>query len=177
MVSELDLDRAFANKLATSRSFCAWILRQTKFADCAGDAVLLDKQQAEAKPRKKPENWWRHWWCELDGAGSETDIFAVFGFSGSARRIALHIEDKPPHGRFTKDQPKNYRRRGDFMRGKAQYMDYSDFETILLAPDAFLADHRDVISHFDRCITYESVAAEIPIFGASLANARAKKGR
>jgi len=114
---------------------------------------------------------------KLDGAGSETDIFAVFGFGGSARRIALHIEDKPLHGRFTMDQPKNYRRRGEFMKGKTQYMNYSDFETVLLAPDAFIADHHDVISHFDRRITYESVAAEIPIFGASLADARAKKGR
>jgi len=159
--------------LASSREFCIWVLGQTKFADRSREAILLDKEQAQAKPRKKPENWWRHWWCTLeDGVQSETDIFAVFGFPGSTKRVALHIEDKPPQGKFTPNQYLNYRRRAEFMAGKSEYMSYSDYATILLAPEAFLKEHSSTVHHFDCRISYETVAKAIPLFGQSLAEAR-----
>lgn len=173
MISELELDRAFANKLTSSREFCVWVLRQTKFADRSHEAILLDKEQAQAKPRKKPENWWRHWWCRLeDGTESETDIFAVFAFSASTKRVALHIEDKPPRGKFTPNQYLNYRRRAEFMAGKPKYLSYSEYTTILLAPKAFFEENSRTVHHFDCCISYESVAEAIPLFGQSLAEAR-----
>lgn len=172
MISELELDRAFASKLTSSREFCAWVLGLTKFADRSHEAILLDKEQAQAKPRKKPENWWRHWWCRLeDGTESETDIFAIFGFAASTKRIALHIEDKPPHGRFTPSQYLNYRRRAEFMAGKPKYLSYSDYTTILLAPEAFFEKNSSAVHHFDCRISYESVAEVIPLFGESLAQA------
>jgi hypothetical protein len=176
LISELELDCAFANKLKSSKDFCIWVLSQTKFSDRSRKAILLDNEQAQAKPRKKPENWWRHWWCKLeDGTESETDIFVVFALSGSSRRFALHIEDKPPRGKFTPNQYLNYRRRAEFMAGKSEYMCYSDFTTILLAPEAFIREHCDKAHHFDCRISYESVAMAIPLFGQSLAEARRPK--
>jgi hypothetical protein len=122
---------------------------------------------------KKPENWWRHWWCQLeDGTQSETDIFVVFGFPGSTKRVALHIEDKPPHGKFTHNQYLNYRLRAESMAGKPQYMNYSDYTTILLAPQAFFEEHSDTVHHFNCRISYESVAQAIPEFRQSLAEAK-----
>jgi hypothetical protein len=175
-ISESDLDRTFANKLSSSPEFCIWVLNQTKFKDRSKQAILLQREQAEAKPRKMPENWWRHWWCGLaDGSESETDIFAVFGIGGSGFRIALHIEDKPPHGKFTANQYRNYKRRGEFMAGKPEYMDYSKFTTILLAPKRFFDKHHDEALHFDCFISYESIAQIIPLFEESLAEAE-KKG-
>lgn len=172
MLSEGELDRAFANMLSSSPDFCSWVLRKTKFADMASDAVLLDEKQAAAKPNKKPENWWRHWWCRLeDGSESETDIFAVFGVSSADDRVALHIEDKPPHGKFTPNQYLNYSRRAEFMAHKPQFMNYSDFTTVLLAPQAFMDANADKVRHFGCLLPYDAVAEFIPEFAQSLAEA------
>jgi hypothetical protein len=172
VISEIQLDRAFADHLACSQEFREWVLSRTKFRPYAKQAALLAKEQAAAKPRKKPENWWRHWWCRLDnGSESETDIFATFQLHGTNLRFALHIEDKPPHGKFTPNQYLNYKQRAVCMAKQAKYMDYSDFATVLLAPSAFIASHMPKVSHFDCAIPYESVAAFIPLFGESLSAA------
>jgi len=168
-MTELELDQAFSQKLSSSRHFCKWVLQQTKFNVLSEKFILLDKEQALAKPKKKPENWWRHWWCKLaDGSESETDIFAVFGLPDTTKRIALHIEDKPPHGKFTPNQYINYSKRALFMANKPQYMNYSDFTTILLAPQSFLDKHEEQVTYFDCLISYESVATIIPEFAESL---------
>jgi hypothetical protein len=169
MISELELDLAFAHKLTSSMEFCTFVLELTKFKDQTGNLILLNEEQAKAKPRKKPDNWWRHWWCRLeDGSESETDIFVVFGFRDSERRVALHIEDKPPHGKFTQNQYLNYQRRAKFMANKSQFMNYSDFSTILLAPKRFFEENSDKVQHFDTLISYESVAQFIPLFRQSI---------
>jgi hypothetical protein len=172
VISELDLDRAFANQLASSRDFSIWVLEQTKFKPYSRMADLLDKEQVTAKPRKKPENWWRHWWCKLeDGSESETDIFASFQLRGTNLRFALHIEDKPSHGKFEPSQYLNYKRRATCMARQPQYMDYTDFTTVLLAPSGFIQAHRQEAACFDSCISYESVAPHIPLFGRAVAQA------
>jgi len=169
MISELDLDRAFADKIASSREFLNWVLEQTKFQCLGENLIVLDKEQAEAKPRKKPENWWRHWWCRLeDGTESETDIFIVLKVPSSDERISLHVEDKPPHGKFTPGQYLNYKRRAEFMANKDQYMNYKDFTTILLAPKSFFEENVDKVNHFDCLISYEAVSSFIPLFAHSI---------
>ena len=171
-LTEYELDVAFAREVSSSTEFYIWLLKQTKFASVADSAILLDQEQALAKPKKKPENWWRHWWCRLDDdSESETDIFLVFGLPGSDKRIALHIEDKPPHGKFTPNQYINYNRRAEFMMNKLQYMNYQEFATILLAPACFINENQDQVSHFDCLILYESVAHRIPEFAQSLREA------
>jgi hypothetical protein len=175
-ISELDLDRAIAEKIASSQDFRTWLLKQTKFASDASDALLLIDEQIAAKPKKKPENWWRHWWCELGpGDGSETDIFVVFGFPNSNRRIALHIEDKPPHGKFEPNQHVNYGRRAKHMANNPNYMDYGDYATILIAPESFLAKNAAEVGHFDTRISYESIASEIPLIHSALVAAASNK--
>jgi hypothetical protein len=168
-ISELDIDRAIANAIASSRDFQQWLLAHTKFSSCASDAILLINEAIALKPRKKPENWWRHWWCTIDeGAACETDIFLVFGFPDSDRRIALHVEDKPPHGKFTPDQPLYYKRRAAYMANKPQFMSYSEFATVLIAPNSFLEVNTDAVSHFDTCIAYESIAQHVPLISSVL---------
>lgn len=173
MISELELDRAFADKVAAYPDFLRWVLRQTQFHELADNLLLLHKEQAEAKPRKKPENWWRHWWCRLeDGSESETDIFLVLKISNSEERVALHIEDKPPHGKFTPGQSMNYKRRAKFMANKEQYMNYSKFTTMLLAPKTFIEENTDEAKHFDSLLSYEAVSTFIPLFAKSLQEAK-----
>jgi len=173
MISELELDRAFADKVASSTEFLRWVLKKTEFWDLADQLVLLDREQAEAKPAKKPENWWRHWWCRLDdGSESETDIFLVLQNAKSKQRIAVHIEDKPPHGKFTPGQYLNYRRRAEFMANKEQYMNYSEFTTVLLAPESFIEQNEENVKHFDSVLSYESVSTFIPLFADSIREAK-----
>ena len=52
MISEQDLDRAFADKVAASPDFLRWVLKNTEFRELADDLILLDGEQAEAKPAK-----------------------------------------------------------------------------------------------------------------------------
>ncbi|WP_449287798.1 hypothetical protein [Marinobacter salarius] len=173
MISELELDRAFADKVVASPDFLRWVLKKTEFCELAENLILLNREQAEAKPNKKPENWWRHWWCRLDdGSESETDIFFVLTMANSQERIAVHIEDKPPHGKFTPRQYLNYRKRAKFMANKAQYMNYSRFTTVLLAPKSFIDGHEDEVKHFDSVLTYESVSMFIPLFAKSIQEAK-----
>lgn len=169
MLKESDLDRAFANQLASSTGFSKWVLERTKFAHLSDIAVLLQEEQIRAKPNKKPENWWRHWWCRLeDGSESETDIFAVYSNPNTGDRFALHIEDKPPHGKFTPNQFLNYDRRARFMANEPEYLEYGDFTTILLAPESFIQGNREQAEYFDCQITYESVSEFVPEFAQSL---------
>ena len=54
------------------------------------------------------------------------------------------------------------------MANNQKYMNYSDFATILLAPQGFINEHTDQVKYFDCLITYESVAETIPEFDQSL---------
>jgi len=54
------------------------------------------------------------------------------------------------------------------MANKQKYMNYSDFATILLAPQGFINEHTDQVEYFDCLITYESIAETIPEFDQSL---------
>jgi len=171
-MKESDLDRAFAEKVRDCREFQSWITNRTKFREISDSLHLLDKEQAESKPRKNPDNWWRHWWCRLeDGTESETDIFLVFSVLGTHERVALHVEDKPPHGEFTPRQYENYERRAHFMSGKNQFMNYGEYTTVLLAPMAFAERNADKVAHFDVFISYEDVAEHVEMFSTALREA------
>ena len=173
---EEQLDRAFANRIASFAPFRTWVLAQTKFSSFAEEAQLLQEEQAQSRPRTKPENWWKHWWCRLDdGSESETDIFVVLSLSSKDKRIALHVENKPPHGRFTPDQAVNYPRRAEFMANKKRYLTYTEYACVLLAPQAFLDANLPAVRHFDSVLAYESIAVIIPEFAASLEEGAKKR--
>ena len=171
-LSESQLDRAFADEIARSTEFARWVLMQTKFRDFAEELVLLNKEQEQARSTPKPENWWRYWWCGLDDKKqSETDIFLVFQHRHAGTRIALHIEDKPPYGKFGPDQYLNYKRRAEFMANKLRFMNYSEFTTILVAPSSFIENNRDKVLNFECVISYEALSNFIPLFAQSLQQA------
>ena len=165
-IAEVDLDHAFAEAIESSLDFRHWLLSHGRFARHAAEAMLLRHEQAEA--RKKATHWWKHWWCRLaDGSESETDIFLVFEAAGD--RFAMHIENKPPHGTLPLRQAADYRRRAAWKTNDAAWLAYSDFETILLAPAAFLSRNAECASQFDRAISYEDVARFAPLFAQALA--------
>lgn len=160
-IPEVDLDHAFAETLEADYDFQHWLLSGSRFSWLVDEARLLVNEQASAR---RARHWWKQWWCELpDGSQSETDIFAVFE-GANGRRFALHIEDKPGDGILTFRQASDYRRRAIFMARKERYLSYEDFETILIAPQIFLDSHADCRAQFDRAISYEALAQQIPLF-------------
>ncbi|AWN42563.1 hypothetical protein [Methylobacterium durans] len=162
---EADLDHAFAEALRDSAAFQAWLLSGGRFARHAMSARLLHGEQAAAR---KARHWWKHWWCSLpDGSQGETDIFAVFD-SGDEGRFGIHVENKPPHGVLPLRQAVNYRRRAAFKANDPRWLNYSDFEVILVAPASFLAAHQECLRQFDRGVSYEEVAAFAPLFAEAL---------
>lgn len=159
---EAELDHAFAEGLERSPHLRTWLLAGGRFARYAQTARLMLAEQAAAR---KAAHWWKHWWCTMpDGSQGETDIFAVFE-DPAAGRFAVHVENKPPHGVLGFAQAAAYRRRAAFKANDPRWLDYSDFETVLLAPAAFLGAHGECLRQFDRGIAYEEVASFVPAFG------------
>lgn len=168
MIQEVQLDHAFADTLANSRDFQEWLLSGGRFARFAHSSKLLIHEQASA--RKSAKHWWKHWWCKLpDHSESETDIFLVFEADGA--RFAVHIENKPPHGQLGMEQAVDYRRRATFKANSPDWLNYSDFEVLLLAPKAFAHKNVECATQFDRTISYEQVGQFVPLFRYALAGA------
>lgn len=139
-----------------------WLLEDGRFARFSQNAKLLvDEQSAARKP--DVAHWSRFWWCSLaDGSQSETDLFFVFDAEGY--RFALHIENKPPNGSLSFEQARGYRPRATFKANTPRWLSYVDFETILMAPEAFIEANREAASQFDRSISYESAARFAHVF-------------
>jgi hypothetical protein len=165
-LTEDNLCRAFADKARTSPEFTSWLLGQTKFAESRSQARLLHEEQVWRRPHVSAERWWRHWWCNIPALSEqrETDIFLVFEVTGSSKRFALHIENKQG-GRFRPGQAEAYEPRARFMMNTERSLNYTDFQTVMIAPLAFRANNRAKSDVFGCYIPYEDVATFIPEFG------------
>jgi len=97
---------------------------------------------------------------------SETDIFIVFEIEPSKERFALHIEAKMDARGFEPMQEHNYALRARHMMNNAKYLNYTSFETVLLAPAAYRDRELDRCSVFDRFIAFEDAARFIPDFAS-----------
>lgn len=51
---------------------------------------------------------------------------------------------------------------------KERFLRYDDFETILMAPAAFIRANADCARQFDRCLPYEELAMWIPLFAKAV---------
>ena len=162
--TEDQLCLAFAEQVKESKAFASWLLARTKFSADGASARLLHKEQMNIRPRKF---WWRHWWCHIPELKKdrETDIFMVFEIDGSKQRFALHIENKKDNGSFAIGQAEAYKIRAQHMANKSEYLDYVDFETILVAPLSFKDRYPAPCELFDRFISYEEICKFVPEFG------------
>jgi hypothetical protein len=99
MKNELDLDHLFWKEMRDNPAFRTWFLGLTKFSEHALDLVTDEK-------------WHQRWYTDpLNGKDSETDIVLLFKDRGNGDRYAIHIENKPAHGKWEPNQAENYRRR------------------------------------------------------------------
>jgi hypothetical protein len=161
--SEDVLCRLFAEMVKDSPAFATWVIGHTKF-DPFG-VRLLHEEQMWRRPNIDPKNWWRHWWRKIPELSQEreTDIFLVFEHAELKHRFALHIENKKD-AKFSPGQAEDYKPRARWMMGMERYLDYADFQTMLIAPEAFKDANRNKSDLFDCYISYEETAAFIPDF-------------
>jgi hypothetical protein len=168
-LSEDQLCHAFADQIKDSPAFVTWLLGRTKkFAKFTAVDVRVLWQEQKRKRTSPAAPWWRHWFrwpgCNCDGCvgGRETDIFVVFELVRSKERFALHIENKKSKGKFTPGQAAAYSLRAKCWANSERYLNYSDYETILVAPSAFFGEPGAEL--FTR-IPYEDVAKVLPCYG------------
>jgi hypothetical protein len=149
---ELELDRAFWDAISASHDFQKWLLARTAF-----DGLPLDLVTNEG--------WHQRWYRDSDtGEESETDILLLFKHRTRPLRYAVHIENKPLHGKWRPDQAKRYAKRA---LNRMVPIKYAVFQTALIAPRAFMSKHPSEIAHFGFTISYEEIGEFVPAFAAA----------
>jgi hypothetical protein len=168
-VSEDEMCAAFAHELQYSPTFVAWLLERTRFDNVSSSVrVLWEEQKRNRYSASAP--WWRHWFtskCMCAGCfgGRETDIFVVFETADN-ERFALHIENKLQNSSFTPGQAKGYSARAKCWERQSRFLDYTQSQTVLLAPAPFFARNADA-ALFDVFISHEEIASRCPAFAAN----------
>jgi hypothetical protein len=148
-VDELALDMASKAKLDADPAFQSWLISLTKFASRDLELVI-------------EKIWHQRWWRDpVTKKDSETDIFLVFQDRSNLERVALHIENKNLKGIWTLSQAENYEKRA---RARMATYNYSDFQTVLIAPQAFLDAWPHQVAQFNIVISHEALAKFVPEF-------------
>lgn len=162
MVTEKQLDLALAEKLEQLPEFLQWLLARTKFGS----------REATFERCRTDNPWGKHPFIEeiretnrtlASVRESETDLLLLLK-AADGETLAVHIENKLDTGRFTKDQAEMYEQRAKHWIGNPKYGGYTDFDTMLIAPKAFLELHRDQTQRFGCFVSHEGIALHIPIF-------------
>jgi len=160
---EKQLDALLNEKLESSSLFLTWFLSKTKFNN---QRYYYYWSRADHPWGTIPITYF------YDGSGSkvtenrqsETDVLLVVE-SDSGRRAALHIENKLANGHFTELQPEMYHQRAAHWLLNEKYKNYSDFQTVLIAPLQFYDRNRKHAKLFDVYISHEEISQYIPEFG------------
>jgi len=100
---------------------------------------------------------------EMVAREGETDVLVVFE-SQAKRRLGVHIENKLASGSFTTFQPEVCAARADFWVRNADYGNYDDWETVLLAPTSCYQRHIAESRKFTTFVAHEDVSAHVPAF-------------
>ena len=99
--------------------------------------------------------------------GSETDILVVFK-KENGERFALHIENKRTTGKFTPYQPESYVVRAEDWKNTEKFKNYSEYETVLIAPLEFYRNNFEASNIFDRFVSHEEISLLLPIFNPTM---------
>jgi len=159
---EKDLDSALDKGFRSSPEFVDWFVSKTKFCDSGAQYHW-----------SRSDNPWGNIAVDVDDPStgetrtvnkqSETDVLVVLKTS-SGSNVALHIENKLADGHFQDMQPELYAVRARQWIGLSKYQGYEDFETILIAPQAFYDRNREDAEKFDVYVSHEDIAAYITEF-------------
>lgn len=162
MATEKELDRALAAELENNTSFVDWLVSHTKFSGCR---VTFCSCRAD-------HPWGAHPFTVVDpntgenittNRQSETDVLLVVS-DQNARLLGIHIENKVGAGKFTDLQPEMYAYRAAHWIGNLHYGGYTDFDTVLLAPEVFRQRNASQATLFGCFISHEAVGQHIALF-------------
>ena len=159
---EKELDQAFEDALKGSRPFADWFLAQTRFGKHRGQLAWCRSNYvwgAVPVPHFNPVTGE----TETVIRESETDILAVYELEDSTR-VGIHIENKVGLGKFTPNQPDFYEPRAKAWVGLKRYGNYSQWTTVLIAPQAFRNRSALECAKFQTFIPHESIGFYIPLF-------------
>ncbi|PWW03950.1 hypothetical protein DFR52_101639 [Hoeflea marina] len=164
-MNEDDLCRLFAEKMAASEDFKNWVLSQTTFGQHRFASRVLKDAQILARPKVKPENWWRHWYWQIPELEKEheTDIFLVLKNTDSGEYFALHIENKL-NSKLRPGQAASYKPRSLHVAAFDTRLPHREATTILLAPARLFQACSEDVALFDSAISHEQVAVFISEF-------------
>ena len=162
MKTEKQLDRLLEERLNADDSFRTWFLSKTLKGASYTNLVLLRANHPWGKVRTILPN-------KDTGAleavvrEAETDVFAVLE-DRNGKRLALHIENKLPGGKFLAYQPEMYAARAEAWRQNEKYGNYDEWETVLIAPRSFRARNENDARKFMSFIAHEDIAIHVPGF-------------
>jgi hypothetical protein len=160
------LDEIFAARLVESHEFRSWFLSRTKFARLWPLARLLQAEQQEAQG---PEPWWQNWRSE-SSVRMATKMLFIFEVEQTKLRFALHVESATCAAELAGAEKGSYRTMAQAMANQECFLNYMDFETVLLAPQPLIVGDARTLN-FDRRIPFETVAGFVPQFGQGLRTA------
>ncbi|MBW8320250.1 MAG: hypothetical protein K0M49_10595 [Arenimonas sp.] len=171
-LSEDDLCRAFAEKVADSEDFKNWILSRTKFAAGRFSSRLLKQEQALARPRVLPDRWWRHWFWRITELEKEheTDVLLWFADDAEGLRFVLHVELKLG-SKLTAGQAASYAPRARHVLKYEKRLPHQDFATVFIAPTKTILASGADSDLFDAVISLEEVGVFIQDFARATTQA------
>ncbi len=164
-LSEKELDRVLDKGFREDGDFLRLILTGTKFAEreavyiwsrCDHPWGTIDFKSTDATTGE----------ATTERKQGETDIVVVLKAS-NGEHLALHVENKIGSGKFTHNQPQMYAQRAAQWKGRPEYKNYTDFITVLIAPEIFRARYPEQAAMFDKYVSHESLAARLPEFASA----------
>ncbi len=171
--TEKDLDQILDNAFRNSNAFTQWFLSKTRFSKLTARYKWSRSDHPWGQVPLKvvnPETGKE----EIIVRECETDILVIFE-SDEGLTFALHIENKLANGKYTQYQPDLYSERAKLWMNDEKYGNYSDFETVLVAPIEFYTRTFEASQPFDKFVSYEEVALLLPEFSTYLEGAANNK--
>ena len=165
--TEKDLDKVLDAGFRHSEVFSNWFASKTRFSNLGASYSWSRSDHPWGRftfEVEHPETG------ELESItrDSETDVLVVYeGIKGN--RIAFHIENKLANGKYTPYQPIFYAQRADAWLDNDKFGNYSDYETVLVAPIEFYSNNFAESQIFDKFISYEEIGLLLPEFSEYLA--------
>jgi hypothetical protein len=163
MPTEKMLDQTLEHELHHAPDFMAWFLDRTKFK---GRGAIYLWSRSNYPYGKFPVTI-KNAQTGLDETvvkEAETDVLVV-AETLDRRRLALHIENKIVSGHFTERQAELYSARAAHWAGNPKYWSYDEWDTVLVAPQAFLERFLEDAKKFGARISHEEIATQLPGFG------------
>ena len=160
--TEKQLDAALEAAFKEKQDFVDWFLQKTKFSS----------RQAQYFWSRSDHPWGTINYTftnsetgltEIIRKECETDVLVVLE-AKDGERLALHIENKIGSGKFTALQPELYRPRAEQWKDNPKYQSYTDYQTVLVAPEIFHERNKEQAELFDCFISHEEIAKFIPLF-------------